>query len=165
MSISVRLVVVCLFLTGTVMADQGRGGGPPTAGVPPAQGTGPAQPQAIEGAPTAVISGVVVEGGTGQPVGGAIVSMSVSGRNIPVGTQTRQLTDDKGRFAFVNVWGDNAYLLSASKFGYLDGGVGREKSPADPIRPVLVEGSVAERRASHDLAAGRHLWFRARRNR
>ncbi|HEX5070365.1 MAG TPA: hypothetical protein VFV78_09140 [Vicinamibacterales bacterium] len=129
---------IILLVTATITAYQGRAGGPPAAGVPPAQGTGPAQNQPPEGDPTAVISGVVIDGGTGQPVPGAIVSMSVAGRSIPMGNQTRQLTDDKGRFAFVNVWGENNYLLSASKFGYLDGGVGREKSPTDPIRSVRV---------------------------
>jgi len=138
MSVSIRVVAACLLLSAAVVADQGRAGGPPPAGTPPAQSSNPAQPQPPDGEPTAAISGVVVDAGTGQPVPGAIVSMSVSGRSIPMGNQTRQLTDDKGRFAFVNIWGDNAYLLTASKFGYLDGGVGREKSPSDPIRSTFV---------------------------
>jgi len=138
MSINVRVLIGCLLLTASVIADQGRGGGPPTAGTPPVQGGNPGQPPLPDGEATAAISGVVIDGGTGQPVAGAIVSMSILGRSVPTGTQPRQLTDDKGRFAFVNVWSDNTYMLSASKFGYLDGGVGREKSPADPIRGVRV---------------------------
>lgn len=128
--------VIMLLFAAALVADQGRAGGPPTATAPPSQSSNAAQPP--DGDPTAAISGTVIDGGTGQPVPGAIVSINVSGRTIPMGTQARQVTDDKGRFAFVNVWGDNAYLISASKFGYLDGGVGREKSAADPIRPVSV---------------------------
>ena len=132
----IRLLAAFMVLGASIVSGQGRAGGPPAVGAPPTQA--PGTPPEPEGAPTGSISGVVVDGGTGAPVPGAIVSMSMPGRSIPAGTQLRQLTDDKGRFAFVNIWGDYTYMLSASKFGYLAGGVGRGKSPDDPIRPVTL---------------------------
>jgi hypothetical protein len=135
MDIRVGIVVACAFLGGSAAAYQGRGGGPPAAGTPVPQSAAAPAP---EGAPTAAISGVVVDGTSGLPVPGVVVSMSLNERSIPAGTQTRQLTDDKGRFAFANIWGGYSYILTATRFGYLSGGVGREKSPADPPRPIML---------------------------
>ena len=96
---------------------------------PPAQ-QGPAPP-------TGAISGVVLDGATGAPVAGAIVAAAATGRTLP-GVQARQLTDGKGRFVFANLPGDGAYTLSASKFGYLDGGYGRDAGPFDALRPLIL---------------------------
>lgn len=84
---------------------------------------------------TAAITGVVVDGSTGSPVSGALVYLHGPGPDI-LPSQTRQLTDDRGRFAFINLRGDQTYLLQSSKFGYIDGGFGRDVNPTDPIRPI-----------------------------
>lgn len=131
-----RLLAAFFLLAVPVVSGQGRAGGPPAAGSPPSQQ--PGTPPEPDGPPTAAISGIVVEGGTGVPVPGAVVSINLPGFTVPSSTQLRQLTDDKGRFAFVNIWGGYAYQISVTKFGYLAGGVGREKSPDDPIKSVPV---------------------------
>jgi hypothetical protein len=117
-------VVLCLFalsvgLGGSTFAQQ------PAPPAPP-QGQG-------------AISGTVVDGSSGEPVAGALVYLTgPEARALPTG-QNRQLTDPKGRFAFVNLTGDAPYGISASKFGYLEGGYGRDVAPTDPLRPLLLK--------------------------
>ena len=82
-----------------------------------------------------VISGVVVDGATGAPVPGAIVFIAAVPVK-PIGSQTRQTTDERGRFAFVNLPADTDYTITSSKFGYLDGGYGRDTRPTDPLRNI-----------------------------
>ena len=93
------------------------------------QAPGPAIPA------TGAITGVVIDGSSGTPVPDAVVALAA----VPVralATQTRQVTDEKGRFAFVNLPGDVTYTVSASSLGYLEGGFGRETLPTDPLRPI-----------------------------
>jgi hypothetical protein len=82
-----------------------------------------------------VISGVVVDGSSGAPVAGAVVQIAAVPVR-PLAGQTRQLTDERGRFAFTGLAGDLEYTLTGSKFGYLPGGYGRETLPTDPLRPI-----------------------------
>jgi hypothetical protein len=90
---------------------------------------------------TSAISGVVVDGSTNKPVAEAIVALA--GAPLPGGYQTRQLTDAKGRFAFPRLPDSDAYQISVSKLGWLEGGYGRDSGPADPLRPIVVRDSWA----------------------
>src|SRR4030095_14954723 len=63
-------------------------------------------------APSAAITGGVVDGATTSPVAGAVVYLSSDGRAI-VGDQSRQITDDKGRFGFLNLPAGHRYTLHA----------------------------------------------------
>ena len=85
---------------------------------------------------TGAISGVVVDG-SGRPLGGAAVFLGTTGRG-PV-RSSRQLTDSKGRFVFLNLPPSDQYFLNASKFGFLDDGYGR-RGPEIGSRIVLAEG-------------------------
>jgi protocatechuate 3,4-dioxygenase beta subunit len=70
--------------------------------------------------PTGVITGVVVDATTRAPIADAVVALGGLPRGTPA--QTRQLTDAKGRFAFINLPANPRYTLAASRFGYLEGG-------------------------------------------
>ena len=85
--------------------------------------------------PAGVVSGVVVDGVSGAPIAGAVVFITSTPAR-PLGNQTRQLTDERGRFAFTGLPGDTQYSLASSKFGYLDGGYGRDTRPTDPLRQI-----------------------------
>ena len=91
---------------------------------------------------TGAITGTVVDGSSGEAIGGAIVFIAPAdaGRTIPI-TQTRQASDGRGRFAFTEV-PEGAYTVSASKFGFLDGGYGREFSPTEPLRVVYLKSDA-----------------------
>jgi hypothetical protein len=85
------------------------------------------------------ISGTVVDGSTGSPLAEVIVGLTaMPGTQMPAGYQARQMTDAKGRFAFLNLPNDGVFQITAGKFGYLDGGYGRDSAPTDPLRPVVV---------------------------
>src|SRR5262245_40401299 len=75
---------------------------------------------------TAAITGLVLDGLTRAPLADALVYLSVEGGGGP---QTRQLTDAKGRFAFVNLPAGTRYTLNGSKPGYLSAGYSRESQP------------------------------------
>lgn len=90
---------------------------------------------------TGVISGVVVDGSTGAPVPGAIVFIAAV-PDKPIGPERRQITDERGRFAFVNLPADTNYTIASSKFGYLEGGYGRDVLPTDPLRTVVLPGGA-----------------------
>lgn len=88
--------------------------------------TGDAQGPAPARVPSSgAISGVVVDGSTNRPVAGALVYLGREGREI-VTRQTRQFTDEHGRFAFTGVPPFDRYSLSVSKDGYFDGGYSRD---------------------------------------
>jgi hypothetical protein len=88
-----------------------------------------------------VLSGVVVDGTSDRPVSGALVYLGREGREV-VTRQSRQLTDERGRFAFTDVPPSDRYSLSASKPGYFGGGYSRDTSPAPGSTNRLL--SVAE---------------------
>jgi hypothetical protein len=88
-----------------------------------------------------VISGVVVDGSSGAPVAGAIVFIAAVPPK-PIAQQPRQVTDDRGRFVFVNLPADTDYTIASSKFGYLDGGYGRDTRPSDPLRVISLAPSA-----------------------
>ena len=75
-------------------------------------------PQAL-----AAISGVVIDGASGRPIAGVIVTLSdraaVAPRPIP-----REITDAKGRFVFTQLPPSDAYVVVATMPGYLDGRFG-----------------------------------------
>ena len=91
-----------------------------------------------QSAATAVISGIVVDSTTGEALPDAIVFLESTPAR-PMATQPRQLTDEKGRFAFVNLPGDVTFTISATKFGYLEGGYGRDAMPTDPLRGISLK--------------------------
>jgi hypothetical protein len=98
---------------------------------------GEAAPAITEG--TGVISGVVIDGTTKQPLQGAVVSITgIRSTNTAV-RGTRQITDEKGRFAFTRLPAGLGYSISASKFGYFDGAYGRRAPQGASRRIALTE--------------------------
>jgi len=92
-------------------------------------------------APSGAISGTVIDGLTGLAVADAIVGLSPApstGTQLPAGYQARQMTDARGRFAFLNLPDAGTFQLTAAKFGYLDGGYGRDSAPTDQLRPIVI---------------------------
>lgn len=92
-----------------------------------AQNPPPLQPPVTQPPPTAAISGVVVDGSTDAPIENA--SVTIQGASANRMFQTRQFTDAKGRFVFVNVPPSLDYTLSANVPGYFGGTVTRESGP------------------------------------
>jgi hypothetical protein len=90
--------------------------------------------------PHGAMSGVVVDGTTGAPVEGAIVSIlgGVKSTTQP----NRQLTDAKGRFAFTELADSDSFQIISFKFGFLDGGYGRDSGPADALRMIVIKGGA-----------------------
>jgi protocatechuate 3,4-dioxygenase beta subunit len=96
--------------------------------------------------PTGFILGQVVDQATGEPVGGARVSLSTQRRDATSpsslartsGTRPETvLADEEGRFLFHTLpKGD--YSISASAPGYLDGGFGAPR-PEAPPRPLSLD--------------------------
>ncbi len=85
------------------------------------------------------ISGAAVDGSTGTALADVIVGLTaLPGTQLPAGYQARQITDAKGRFAFLNLPNDGTFQLTAAKYGYLDGGYGRDSAPTDPLRAIVV---------------------------
>ena len=80
-----------------------------------------------------------MDGATGAPLADSIVSITVmAGPPLPAGYQARQLTDARGRFVFMNLPSDGQFQITAAKFGYLDGGYGRDSAPTDPLRTIVI---------------------------
>ena len=119
-----RLLAVAIFLTG----------GLATAQSPQAPQT-PAPPAAPP--PSGAISGVVIDGATGSPMTDVIVSLQ--GGKLPAGYLTRQVSDARGRFAFVNLPDADTYQVTTRKFGYFEGGFGRDGAPTDALRFIVVK--------------------------
>lgn len=88
---------------------------------------------------TSAISGIVTNGLTGRPVPGAVVAVGIAGRGA-VGRVSRQLTDAKGRFVFVELPAHDQYSISASHFGYVNGGYGTTPVRPAPTRIRLADG-------------------------
>ena len=87
---------------------------------------------------TSAISGVVTDGISGRPIPGAVVYAGITGRGAAGGV-SRQLTDAKGRFVFVDLPAHDQYFLNASGFGYVNGGYG-----ATPVRPAPTRIRLAD---------------------
>ena len=71
---------------------------------------------------TAAISGVVVDGATGKPIGGARVTFESLENPSNIHSV---LTDPKGRFVFLGLPPSSSCEVTASKSGYANGGVTR----------------------------------------
>src|SRR6187549_2479847 len=67
------------------------------------------------------ISGVVTSGGSGRPIGGALVSLYAPTVKISVGT----VTDSKGRFVFTDLPAAPDYTFTVRKSGYYNDGKGK----------------------------------------
>jgi hypothetical protein len=107
-----------------------------TGSAPHAQQVAPAtSPESA----TSAISGTVTDGPTGRPLAGAVVYVGITGRGA-VGRVSRQLTDSKGRFVFVDLPAHDQYFLNASHFGYVNGGHGVTPRRAAPTRIRLADG-------------------------
>ena len=87
-------------------------------------------------APMAVGTGLLVgralEASTGQPIPGALVTLS-----LPGVAPLRVLADGQGRFAFRSL-PQGSFSLSAMKPGFVDGAYGRRR-PSGPTQPVVLD--------------------------
>lgn len=102
---------------GQLPVGRGRAGGPPE----PRTGTG-------------LVIGRVVDGGSGNTVPGAIVTISGGGA-----APRRVQVEDGGRFLFRDLPAGE-FSLMAAKAGYVGGAVG-QRSPGGPLRPLeLLDG-------------------------
>jgi len=117
------LLAAAIFLTGGLAAAQS----PQT----PAPAPPPAPP------PSGAITGVVIDGASGSPMSDVIVSLQ--GGKIPANYLTRQVSDARGRFAFVNLPDADTYQITTRKFGYFEGGFGRDGAPTDALRFIAVK--------------------------
>ncbi len=109
---------------------------PPPPPPPPPGGEPQAAPPAREG--TGLVLGTVVDGTSGRPVAGAIVTLV--GQGLSPGTGgLRVLTDSEGQFVFHGL-PSGSLMLNVTKGGYLPGAYGR-RTPGGPSRPVpLADG-------------------------
>src|SRR5262249_863716 len=87
-----------------------------------------------EPAATRAVSGIVIDGVTGAPLESVVVT--IDGGTLPQGYPSRQATDARGRFAFLNLADAESYVVTAAKLGYLDGGFGRDSAPSDALRLI-----------------------------
>ena len=94
-------------------------------------------------APKAIIIGQVVDGSSGQPIPGAIVTLDRS---------TRVMTASDGRFVFRNLDPGN-YQLSAVKSGYLPGEFGAQR-PRGSSRSIVI--ATGQRRRDVVIRLWRH---------
>jgi hypothetical protein len=94
---------------------------------------------------TGAITGVVVDAGSGQPLAGAVVTISVPSR-APIGRASSEITDEAGRFAFTKLPAGSDFQISASKAGYFESGYGRDslRSPTG-ARIQLADGQWMDR--------------------
>ena len=99
-------VLAGLVLTAPLLIGQAPAGS--------AQGDKPAQP---EPPANGVISGTVIDGTSGEPLAGALVSIQpIPGSKPLVNIITRQVTDERGRFAFIGL-GSNTQVTVTSPGG------------------------------------------------
>ena len=96
-----------------------------------------------------VISGRVVDAGTGRPISAAIVSVSQGvGRENPAGPLGgRVLTGADGRFVFRDL-APSSFSVTAIKGGYADGASGRRR-PGGPTQAVVL--TPTQRTANVDV--------------
>jgi protocatechuate 3,4-dioxygenase beta subunit len=67
-----------------------------------------------------------------------VVYLNRESRGTFTPRQARQLTDTRGRFAFVEVPPYDRYQLAASQFGYFDGGFGASNEPGTTNRTLAL---------------------------
>jgi hypothetical protein len=106
------MVFVAIFLAAAIAVarEYQAGGAPGGSKLPPMMlGEGPRRPTG-----TGVISGVVRDGHTGQPIAGALVYVGISGRG-PVGSMSRQITDPKGRFVFTDLPESDSFSSTSAR--------------------------------------------------
>ncbi len=111
--------LVCILTAVVALSAQGVSGTAGSLPVPPAGPVAPPVPTTGTGA----ISGVVTDGATRKPVAGAIVYLGIQGRG-PAGKMSRQVTDPKGRFVFVDLPPSDVFFINVSKAGYNNGHYG-----------------------------------------
>jgi hypothetical protein len=110
--------------------------GTPPPVVRPGQQTAPDK---AEPPGNGAISGTVFDGASREPVVNVLVTLQPGKISKPlVSVITRQVTDERGRFAFPNLPGEGEFTILVSKYGYLGGGYGRDQSPTDPLRSVAM---------------------------
>ena len=132
-----------------------------------AQQQPPSAPTPVAG--TGAISGVVVDAASSEPISGAVVYLGPP--NQKTGQPRRVLSDEKGRFVFLQLgpWPDG-YSLGASKAGYLAGSSGAAGSASTTriplgdgewfstakivlLRPSAVSGTITDERGDPVVGA------------
>ena len=111
--------LACILTAVVALGAQGVSGG---AGRPPVAPAGPVAPP-VPTTGTGAISGVVTDGATHKPIAGAVVYLGIQGRG-PAVKMSRQITDPKGRFVFVDLPPSDTFFMNVSKAGYNDGHYG-----------------------------------------
>jgi hypothetical protein len=96
-----------------------------------------APPVGTQVAPTGAITGVV-RSATGQPIVGAAVLVG------PAAGHSRQMTDERGRFAFVSL-PPGTYRILVNALGYVDGQYGQASMFAPTGTIVLAHGQWFDR--------------------
>jgi len=95
---------------------------------------------------TGSISGRVIDGSSGAPLSGAMVSLvnpaDKPNQNTAPRTVDRQITDRAGRFTFTGLPASRPHQLLASKPGYFEGAFGIDARHVTPQRVVLAAGQA-----------------------
>ena len=130
LSESVVVVGIAVAAVAGLAAQQVVPAGPPS-GAPPRSAE-------LPNTGTAALSGVVTDATTGQPIAGAVVSLSSVARGSFLRTP-RMTTDSKGRFVFVSLPGGDDYVVTATTFGYASGGYGRTSPDDTTVRIRLAD--------------------------
>ncbi len=107
--------------------------------------------------PDGAITGVVIDGSTGAPGGPAPWCRLRPCPPRRSARETRQITDDSGRFAFLRLPGRPPPTRSRPRrYGYLDGGHGRDIGPADHLRQVPIKTDGAGAQPEGPYSGSRH---------
>jgi hypothetical protein len=93
-----------------------------------------------------VITGTVVDGATGKPVGAAVVSMAGAGMTVNTGPDQypRILTAGDGRFVFRDLAAPGNFTITATKGGYAPGSSGQRRADGES-QPVELNGQQTSR--------------------
>lgn len=87
---------------------------------------------------TGAISGVVVDGTSGEPIENASVSISGTGSGAAA-SERRELTDPKGRFAFAELPAGVSYTIRANAPSYFPGAFSRAGGPSRDTTPIPLQ--------------------------